>query len=98
MLEVVVCVGSTCHVHGSAYVVQSLQRLIAEHGLEAAVELKASFCMGGCRNGICMTVGGEKITGVGPENVEAVFDERILTAIATRDGRTQTGSGQEEER
>ena len=64
MLEVQICVGSSCHIRGSAFIIQSLQEKIKAGNLQDEVELKAQFCMGDCLNGVCMTISGEKVRDV----------------------------------
>ena len=61
MVEVSVCIGSACHLKGSHPIVEKLSKKIADAGLQDKVELKGSFCMGDCVNGVCMTVNGKKI-------------------------------------
>ena len=43
-MKLTVCIGSSCHLKGSRQVVETLQRLIAEHGLGDKVELGGTFC------------------------------------------------------
>ena len=45
-MKVTVCIGSSCHINGSRQVVEELQHLIADAGLEDKVELGGTFCMG----------------------------------------------------
>jgi NADH:ubiquinone oxidoreductase subunit E len=71
-MEVVICIGSSCHVKGSQKVVQVLKDLIAKHGLEDRVNLKGSFCMGGCTNGVSVSIDGE-ILSITPDTVEVGF-------------------------
>ena len=81
MVEVEVCVGSSCHIKGSAYVINKLKDEIAKRGLGDKVELRASFCMGTCIDGVCMKVNGESVKGVGPGNIEKIFEEKIASAV-----------------
>ena len=53
-MEIKVCVGSSCHLKGSYDVVQKLKKLIEEKNVGDKVELKASFCLGNCSNGVSM--------------------------------------------
>ena len=77
MVEVQICVGSSCHIKGSPFIIKTLQELIAQNHLEDQVELKASFCVGDCPNGVCLTIDGEKVHNVTPANVNGVFKEKI---------------------
>ncbi|MCF2651756.1 (2Fe-2S) ferredoxin domain-containing protein [Anaeromassilibacillus senegalensis] len=79
-MKVVICIGSSCHLKGSRQVVEKLQTLVREHGLEDKVELGGTFCMGDCVNGVNVTVDGEKHS-VSPETVNEFFEKEVLTKI-----------------
>jgi NADH:ubiquinone oxidoreductase subunit E len=76
-----VCVGSSCHLKGSYEVVETLKRLIAEQNLGDKIELKASFCLGNCSNGVSMKVDDEFVLNANPENIEQIFNEQIKTKL-----------------
>ena len=76
-----VCVGSSCHLKGSYDVIQKLKSMIEEKKLGDKIELKASFCLGHCSEGVSMLVDGVPLQNVNPENVESVFNEQIVTRI-----------------
>lgn len=76
-MEVVVCIGSSCHLRGSRDIVQILERLIALHGLKDQITLKGSFCMGQCTGGVCVSIDGERFA-VTPSETEAFFNKEIL--------------------
>ncbi len=76
-----VCVGSSCHLKGSYDVVETLKRLIKEQNLEDKIELKASFCLGNCSNGVSMKVDDEFVQNANPENIEQIFNEQIKTKL-----------------
>ena len=80
MLNLTVCIGSSCHLKGSRQVVEQLQRLIAEHELGEKVELSGTFCMGKCQKGVCVTV-GEEFYSVTPENVVEFFNTAVLAKV-----------------
>ncbi|MGN0479429.1 MAG: (2Fe-2S) ferredoxin domain-containing protein [Hominenteromicrobium sp.] len=79
-MKVVICIGSSCHLKGSRQVVEKLQALVKEKGLEDKVELGGTFCMGDCVNGVNVTVDGEKHS-VSPETVDAFFENEILAKV-----------------
>ena len=81
MKELVVCVGSSCHMKGSYQVITAFKELIAQNHVEDKVNLKASFCMGRCMSGISVTLDGVPIEGVGFANAAEVFASRILPEI-----------------
>ena len=76
-----VCVGSSCHLKGSYDVIQKLQKLISDNKLEDKVELKASFCLGNCSNGVSMRIGEEPVQNVSPSNIEEIFQNQILSKV-----------------
>ena len=80
MLNLTVCIGSSCHLKGSRQVVEQLQRLIAEHELGEKVELSGTFCMGKCQKGVCVTV-GEEFYSVTPETVVDFFNTAVLPKV-----------------
>lgn len=81
MLKITVCIGSSCHLKGSRLVVESLQKLIAEHHLEASIDFAGEFCMNRCNEkGVNLTVNGENYS-ILPEEVETLFNKVILTKI-----------------
>ena len=80
MLKIIVCIGSSCHLKGSRQVVETLQALIEEHKLEDKVELGATFCLGKCQQGVCVTV-DEDFHSVSPDNVNVFFEEVVLARV-----------------
>ena len=79
-MKVTVCIGSSCHIKGSRRVVEELQNLISENALKDTVELGGTFCMGRCREGVCVTVDDESFS-VSPETVKDFFEKEILTRV-----------------
>lgn len=92
MLQIKVCIGSSCHLKGSYDVIRSLQATIAQHGLQKQIELQAGFCLGQCMHGVVVQVGEQKILGVFPEQVEELFIEHILPEVNSPGGITHQSS------
>ena len=80
MTKLTVCIGSSCHLKGSRQVVEEFQRLIAENNAKDKVELNGTFCMGKCREGVCVTVDDECFS-VSPETAKQFVEEKVLTRI-----------------
>ena len=80
MLKVKVCIGSSCHIKGARQVVENLQYLIGENGLQGKVDLSGTFCMGRCQEGVCVTV-DDKFFSVSPDTVKEFFEKEILKRI-----------------
>ena len=81
MLHVYICVGSVCHINGSYEIAKLYERLVRENQLSDQVELKASFCLGNCRNGVSVKVEDEFIGGVNSANAEEKFRQHILERV-----------------
>jgi len=82
MVNVSICVGSSCHLKGSYDVIEKFRHEVAERHLESAVELKAAFCLGKCAyDGVTIKVEEKIITGVTVENIPSLFDKEILPLI-----------------
>ena len=77
-----ICVGSSCHIKGSAEIVELLQSAVAEHHLENEVTLAGSFCIGKCnRIGVTVQVDDEVHTGVTREGFKEFFQEQVLAKL-----------------
>ncbi len=79
-MKVTVCIGSSCHLKGSRPVVEQLQDLIAKENLSDKIELSGTFCMGKCRQGVCVTV-DEDFFSVSPETVASFFEKEIKARV-----------------
>lgn len=77
-----VCIGSSCHIKGSADIVALFQKAIEEHHLERDVTLAGSFCIGQCnRVGVTVQVDDEIHTGLTKEGFNAFFQEHVLPKL-----------------
>ena len=75
-----ICVGSSCHIKGSAEIVEMLQAAVAEHHLESEVTLAGSFCIGKCnRVGVTVQVDDEVHVGVTKEGFREFFQNNVLS-------------------
>ena len=80
MMDIYVCIGSSCHLKGSYHIISALKEEIAENQLEDKVSLNASFCLGHCEEGVSMRIDDEIVTGFTPENVR----DRFRTLISEK--------------
>lgn len=80
MVNVTVCVGSTCHVKGTNQVVERLKAIIAERDISEKVSLKGMFCVGNCQKGVSVTVDGV-VYSVQPDTVDDFFADVIEPKI-----------------
>ena len=80
-MKCTICIGSSCHLKGSRQIVEELQYLVKENHLEDKVELKASFCLGHCTDGVSTKINGEFVDHVSPENAVEIFNKYVLEPI-----------------
>ena len=83
MVELNVCIGSSCHLKGSYNVIQTFQQLIELQSLHDKVEMRAQFCMKQCQKGVSVSV-GNGIYSVSPENAKSFFDTTVLPLAKQR--------------
>ena len=81
-MQVLVCVGSSCHLKGSYDIIELMKKAIKDNKLEDKVTLKATFCLGKCGiSGVSIKVDDEIITGVTKGNFDEVFKTHILEKL-----------------
>lgn len=81
MLQIYICVGSSCHMKGSYYIINTFQELIKQNALEGKVDIKASFCLGNCTRGVSVKVGDSFIENLTVSNAEEKFHEYIKSVL-----------------
>ena len=82
MLIVQICVGSSCHLKGSAEIVELFEQAIKDNNVEDEVVLVGSFCIGKCnRVGVTIQVNDDVHVGVTKETFKEFFEKNILEAI-----------------
>ena len=78
-----VCVGSSCHLKGSAEIVELFQNAILENRLDREITLAGSFCIGKCnRIGVTVQVDDDIYTGITRENFKEFFNEKVLSGFS----------------
>jgi len=85
MVTVTVCVGSSCHIKGARDVIVHFNDLLNEYCLESKVELKGSFCMERCGEGINWQIDDESFTSYNVEDAVRIFKERVVKAFKKGD-------------
>ena len=82
MLFIQICVGSSCHLKGSADIVELFEKAIEENHIEDDVVLSGSFCIGKCnRVGVTIQINDDVHVGVTKENFKEFFKEHVLNVI-----------------
>jgi len=78
-----ICVGSSCHLKGSADIVELLQKEIETRGLDKEITLMGSFCLGNCnRVGVTVQVDEEIHTGIVKEAFNEFFEKNVLAKLS----------------
>jgi len=77
-VDLIVCVGESCHLNGSEEVVRCFQRLLADPEFADRVTLKGSFCVGKCSSAGEVTIRlAEEYFFTRYRNAEACFRDQI---------------------
>jgi len=87
MITVTVCVGSSCHIKGAREMIGRFNDFLAKEGLEDKVELKGSFCMERCGEGINWMFGEEILSSPTAEKGAQMFRRKVLGALKKKKKR-----------
>ena len=79
-MKLTICIGSSCHVKGSGKVVEQIKALINEYGIQDKIELAGTFCMGRCKEGVCVSIDEEDFS-VTPETTNDFFEKNVLSRV-----------------
>ena len=79
-MEIQVCIGSVCHLKGSYEIINKLDELIKNNGLEDKIQIKAAFCLGQCVGAVCVKV-QDTIHSVQPETVTEFFENVVKKQV-----------------
>ena len=78
MIELSVCIGTSCHLKGSYNALQTFLSLIEEYRLHDQIELKSTFCLKQCAYaGVGVVLQGESYR-VMPDEASAFFRNTVL--------------------
>jgi NADH:ubiquinone oxidoreductase subunit E len=81
MLQITICVGSSCSLRGSDELASKLFRLIEKEGLEGMVDIIGAFCMDSCSKGVSVRVSDAAFSGLRPEDAETFFYQEVIPRI-----------------
>ena len=81
MRVITICVGSSCHLKGSHEVINYFKDAIKESRLENKVELKGSFCMDKCTEGVNLLIDDELFHANSVDEAREIFQREILEKI-----------------
>ena len=78
MITVTVCVGSSCHIKGAREMISRFNDFLTKEGLGDKVELKGSFCMEHCGEGINWQINDEIFSSSSVEDGAEMFRKKVL--------------------
>lgn len=81
MITVTVCVGSSCHIKGAREMIARFNDFLTKKGLEDKVELKGSFCMERCGEGINWQINDEILSSSGAEAGAEMFRKKVAELL-----------------
>ncbi len=82
--NVTVCVGSSCHIHGSRAILKRFAEILRAEGLEDQVHLLGSFCMERCGETMNWKFGDEPIASASLSEAEEAFRARLAVVKGER--------------
>jgi len=80
MITVTICVGSSCHIKGAREMIACFTDFLSKEGLQDEVELKGSFCMEHCGEGINWKINDEILSSSSVEEGVKMLQKKILAA------------------
>ena len=80
-VNVSVCMGTCCFMHGSTDTMDELMKTIKEKGLEDKVDVNAVFCFENCGISPNIAINGNVITGASKDKVQEIFEKNIAPNV-----------------
>ena len=84
MITVTICVGSSCHIKGAREMISRFNDFLTKEGLEDKVELKGSFCMERCGEGINWKINDEIVSSPSVEKGVKMFRKKVRQALKSQ--------------
>ena len=81
MITVTVCVGSSCHIKGAREMITRFNDFLTKEGLENKVELKGTFCMERCGEGINWMFGDEILSSSSAEEGAEMLRKKVQETL-----------------
>jgi len=81
MITVTVCVGSSCHIKGARKLIARFKDFLTKESLEDKVELKGSFCMERCGEGINWQINDEILSSLSVDEGAEMFRKKVMDAL-----------------
>ncbi len=77
MITVTICVGSSCHIKGARDMIARFNDFLTTAGLADKVELKGTFCMEHCGEGINWKVNDQIVSSPGVEEGVEMLRQKV---------------------
>ena len=90
MITVTVCVGSSCHIKGAREMIARFNDFLTKEGLGDKVELKGSFCMDRCGEGINWQINDEIFSSSSVEDGAEMFQQKVLGLLKEKPSEQPT--------
>ena len=90
MITVTVCVGSSCHIKGAREMLARFNDFLTKEGLGDKVELKGSFCMEHCGEGINWQIDDEIFSSSSVEDGAEMFQQKVLGLLKEKTSEQPT--------
>jgi NADH:ubiquinone oxidoreductase subunit E len=81
MIQICICIGSSCHLKGSYMIIKIFEELIKLNKLEDKVNFMASFCLGRCTKGVSVKVDDQFIEDLTIDNAKERFQEYVIEKV-----------------
>ncbi|AFM23215.1 NADH:ubiquinone oxidoreductase 24 kD subunit [Desulfomonile tiedjei DSM 6799] len=78
MRVITVCVGSACHLKGSHEIIDYFKKAIKDARLDSEVELKGTFCMDKCTEGVNILIDEDPFHASSVDDAHQIFQTEIL--------------------
>ncbi|MGA7832695.1 MAG: (2Fe-2S) ferredoxin domain-containing protein [Terracidiphilus sp.] len=75
VVEIVVCLGSSCFARGNSDNLAIINQYVQSHGLNASVRLTGRLCQDQCKQGPNLMIGGELYHGVTAARLREILQE-----------------------
>jgi NADH:ubiquinone oxidoreductase subunit E len=75
LVEIVVCLGSSCFARGNSENLAIINELIQSHGLKDTVRLTGRLCQDQCKQGPNLTIGGVSYPGITTDKLRELLEQ-----------------------
>ena len=75
VVEITVCLGSSCFARGNSENLAIINKYLQSHGIEASVRLTGRLCQDQCNEGPNLTIGGKLHHSVNAEQLRELLHE-----------------------